>query len=798
MPTTETATTTKPRRTSVFHEIGLTDEKLHALPHSLRPRPRPQLRVRFKSKADILGETSDDEWEDVDESDAEEPTITAIMPGPGLFASALRSLGFLALVFALVIVPVVQQLSGSATPLLGVSAGSVTSSRLAKRDNTPTDVCKRWSQQSALVNGTLYLYGGRSTTGSSQKSNTWNNDFLSLDLTNSWQISNPSFTGLARPSGPPPVANGYLWNSYDSLFLYGGEFSDNPTGDPTPFSLWEYNIKESSWKEHKSPKTSAGINSEDAGLPIERSAEGAGFSMASLGRGWYFGGHLDFLTTDGWSIQTPRVYLKSFVEFTFPGYTNNELSASKTAGSDGAWRNITKAGIQDQAGFTQRADGLLVYVPGFGKEGILLSLGGGTNETFTQMNQVDVFDIAGSTWYRQATSGKTPNIRVNPCAVVAAAPDGSSYNVYMFGGQNLIPAGSQTQYDDMWILSIPSFTWIPVDMGKQAVPYPRAGHTCNVWDGQMVVVGGYIGQDISCESPGVYVFNMSSLEWSVQFNSLTGSLVHSSDSKVANPFSQHPNQRGTDLGSGLQGSYGYQVPAAVISVIGGSPTGGATITAPVQSATSGPLASGRPITYTVTGPNGAVITETGVPGQYSGSSGGGGGKPNIGAIVAGVVAGLFFLIAVYLAFCAMIYRKQLHLYKAHVAATQRAAANKDHGDTIADGFWAGPIAPGSGAASAGRSSWQQRFGGKTSSEGSTGFAGGAGLAQQSGGSASQSQSQPSSGTAGVGDSGGGLGRASSEAGSSSEDLLEGQEPSFWGWNGVLLNPRRSLRVVNRD
>jgi hypothetical protein len=38
--------------------------------------------------------------------------------------------------------------------------------------------------------------------------------------------------------------------------------------------------------------------------------------------------------------------------------------------------------LQSQAGFTQRADGLLIYVPGFGDEGILLALAGGTNTTF--------------------------------------------------------------------------------------------------------------------------------------------------------------------------------------------------------------------------------------------------------------------------------------------------------------------------------------------------------------------------------------------------------------------------------
>jgi Kelch motif len=247
---------------------------------------------------------------------------------------------------------------------------------------------------------------------------------------------------------------------------------------PDAFALWEYGIASSSWKKHDNPTTSAGNNSEPGGVAIQGAAEGSGFSVKSLGQGWYFGGHLDFLTSSWWSIQTPRVYLKSFVEFTFPGYTNpgvDSLANNKTAGADGAWRNITNAGIQDQAGFTERADGLIVWVPGWGKDGILLSLGGGTNQSFSQMNSIDVFDVANSTWYRQATSGPTPKQRVNPCAVVAASADGSSYSVFMFGGQNLLPTGEQVQYSDMWILSVPSLIWIQVNTSSQSTPYPRAG-----------------------------------------------------------------------------------------------------------------------------------------------------------------------------------------------------------------------------------------------------------------------------------------------------------------------------------
>lgn len=256
---------------------------------------------------------------------------------------------------------------------------------LAPRADTNTAVCNRWSQQSALVNGTLYLYGGHATTEQGQQNDTWVNDFLTIDVTKTWDISSPAFKGLPQPSGPPPVSNGYLWHSYDALYLYGGEFSDSPPKTPSELSLWSYDIKAASWTEHKNPRTSAGKNSESGDQPLQRAAEGAGISVPELGRGYYFAGHLDTFTTPGWSYLIDRLYLKSLVEYTFPGHSNDaveSLGDSKTAGQDGVWRNITEGGIQDTAQFPIRADSATVYVPGYGAKGILVNLGGGTNVSF--------------------------------------------------------------------------------------------------------------------------------------------------------------------------------------------------------------------------------------------------------------------------------------------------------------------------------------------------------------------------------------------------------------------------------
>ena len=53
------------------------------------------------------------------------------------------------------------------------------------------------------------------------------------------------------------------------------------------------------------------------------------------------------------------------------------------------------------------------------------------------MNEIDIFDVSSyydtsvpaGTWYKQTTSGPTPDPRVDFCAVVASAPDGSSQNM---------------------------------------------------------------------------------------------------------------------------------------------------------------------------------------------------------------------------------------------------------------------------------------------------------------------------------------------------------------------------------
>lgn len=727
----------------------------------------------------------------------------------------------IALLIAIVLPTISYNNGRQKVEISGADAGVIRPTRMAiieNRDNSPTDVCTRWAGQSAIINGTVYFYGGRSKTNGDQLSDTWNNDFISLDLTKSWDISSPALTGLAQPSGPPAVSLGYLWNDLDRLYLYGGEFSDNPVAEPPQMSTWQYDVASSIWKEFQNPETSAGNFSDPEGVPVQRAAEGAGISVPELGVSWYFGGHLDWATTLGWSNQIERIYLKSLLEFTHPGYANSGVDSLRSSGAPegGSYRNITWGGIQNQDGFTERADGALVYVPGWGPSGILLGLGGGvvgdheTTDGYSSMSTIDVYDIKTSAWYHQETSGDAPKVRVNPCAVVFSAPDASSFNIYMYGGQTLLPYGNQTQYTDLWILTVPSFTWIKVDLSTSNEPPARAGHQCAARDGQMIVIGGYVGTQIACDRPGIYNFDASNLQWKDSFDA-----------------ADHPADAHSD-NSILAGSYGYKVPDAVQSVIGGSSDGGATATQPASGpATDGPFKTGTPPVFTIT-QAGSTATVTNNPNPIA-TGGGGGSNPsnpssspsgtNGGLIAAGVIAGLAGLSALYLGFCAWLYRRQVAAYKRHMAVANRYSAPVDDDDELAFGAL--------GATAAGvREKLRKHRRGSSSGGGGGGdeehfswvghlsepkwMAGGADdtspMTSNSGSGSgrprpSEDRNNPWAYDSyiGGGAGAGGLGRAKSSAtrstasGGSAEALLEGRQPNFIN---VVLGPRRALRVVN--
>jgi len=152
-----------------------------------------------------------------------------------------------------------------------------------------------------------------------------------------------------------------------------------------------------------------------------------------------------------------------------------------------------------------RTRGALQYIPGIGARGILVLVGGTSKPSteldsalsYINMTEIDVFDVASlytssnsTGWYKQQATGNIPAPRGLFCMVLASAPDNSSHNLYIYGGIN---EATRTYYDDVYVLSIPSFTWTMVYGEGNG---PKYGHTCHlVGNRQMLTVGGIADQE---------------------------------------------------------------------------------------------------------------------------------------------------------------------------------------------------------------------------------------------------------------------------------------------------------------
>jgi hypothetical protein len=181
------------RRMSIFTEVGLVDEdrireERRAVKTTGGPliSMRPVKMLRFKSRNDIFNaegrrlDDDEDDWESV--CDEDEPSgssqSTTIASSQFFTPTKLYRLGLFSLVLALML-PIIQLNPLKHVGVMGASIAAssieanVQHSTLVKREDSPTDVCKRYSGQSTIVNGTLYMYGFRSVSDAQQKTNTW-------------------------------------------------------------------------------------------------------------------------------------------------------------------------------------------------------------------------------------------------------------------------------------------------------------------------------------------------------------------------------------------------------------------------------------------------------------------------------------------------------------------------------------------------------------------------------------------------------------------------------------------------
>ena len=110
----------------------------------------------------------------------------------------------------------------------------------------------------------------------------------------------------------------------------------------------------------------------------------------------------------------------------------------------------------------------MIYVGDLGTDGIIIHVGGATYESdslsLVAMDSVRVFDVSflndtsagGDGWFKQDIYDTVPDSRVDFCLALTTAPDKTSTNIWMYGGWN---PNTGLSYDEIWVLSLPSFTW---------------------------------------------------------------------------------------------------------------------------------------------------------------------------------------------------------------------------------------------------------------------------------------------------------------------------------------------------
>ncbi|KAL1869078.1 hypothetical protein VTK73DRAFT_3386 [Phialemonium thermophilum] len=406
------------------------------------------------------------------------------------------------------------------------------------------DFCRRFGHQTAVIDRKLYIDGGLVNWNpiSSYPANYSNRALLYQDLDHNGEDGMPQLhANLSKSSQIPDVSGGVLWADEVNkrFYLFGGEYYQEPPAQA--FTLYSFDTLENKWEMVGSPQ----------GTVVSSVSYGAGVAVSERGEGYYYGGWLSNNSVLGWT--GPPVATSTLIKYDM---------------DSNSWTNNTGP---DQV---RRAEGVMVYIPA-GDGGMLVYFGGladlylnGTG-VGQPMDVIKLYDVLSSKWYTQTATGTIPGMRRRFCAGVTWPADQSSYNIYIYGGASMPP--DTAGYDDVYVLTIPTFTWVklyPTD-GNVTGQYPHHSLTCNVVEGtQMLVIGGTFPLTEDCDAP---------TQWGTHNMDMGEQNEDHALWKLWDPTT-------VDGGDGSSGSDGnktaYRVPDPIVAVVGGGPEGGATHRAP--------------------------------------------------------------------------------------------------------------------------------------------------------------------------------------------------------------------------
>ncbi|CAG8369309.1 unnamed protein product [Penicillium salamii] len=506
------------------------------------------------------------------------------------------------------------------------------------------DACPGYVEDDALIANLYYLNLSTPFNTSS--------DFMNT-------LSNMSIAGGAATNIAPNYVGGAMLSNDNEFYLYGRRKASST--DPPPedrvlsYNAYQYGAHKSLW--------AAGWTQESLSENVtQRITNGAGASAPSENLGFYFSG----MRASDWG-----------------DFTYDDADANKTANTlitvdtsvmrKGEWSNTTLPSY-----IPGRSSAELVWVPVSGS-GVLVAIGGVINPSSifgnaksnstrtdeskeispTFMETVSVYDVESKTWYLQNTTGDTPPQLTEFCSVLASAADGSSHNIYIYGGYDGLKKTANPS-DDVYILSLPSFKWIKAYSGTST--HSRRGHRClKIYPDQMLAVGGLHVDESRCLEGGVIVdFNLNTLKFQDEYDPAKWS--------------------------------DYKVPDLVTAEIGGNSDGGATTTAP-SSWTNSSLAGvfGKKYSKKVDS-YWPYNTDTSTKED---NDNGGGGFPGWAGAIIGVVLGLL-IIAFLVGFWLWRRRQRQRQAKAAEKGKEKEDDNKASPEWMYGG---GPTSPGPGPVS---------------------------------------------------------------------------------------------------
>ncbi|XP_044715694.1 kelch motif domain-containing protein [Hirsutella rhossiliensis] len=405
--------------------------------------------------------------------------------------------------------------------------------------------------QTTVIDDKLYIDGGWVNFDDFQDdhvnySNTWlgYHDLNSLIKRGGDYWPDLNIT-LNKNDSIPTVSGGVLWGDAVNkrFYLYGGEWTVGFAQEP--YHLLSYDILYDKWDDFGPPRIAP---------PPEIASYGAGVGVSETGMGYYYGGWISNASMSGWTQQrtmSSRFYTYAYDTDTF----------AQAAGPD---KN-------------PRAEGAMVWIPAGDTYGLLVYMGGivspyGNGTAAPQpLDKVFVFDAAGNSWSIQTATGEIPQNRRQFCIDVAWAPDRSSFNIYLWGGLSVPPpAVNATSFNDIYILTLPSFIWVkayPDHHGNVTLPDGHYSSSCNMVKSmsQLFVIGGTYTDTDKCD--------LGVTAWA-QHSFWTGTNQNAGDDQT---YWAVPDPNVTS----------NVVPIDVYNVVGGNKYGGATRVGPKAGFDSG-------------------------------------------------------------------------------------------------------------------------------------------------------------------------------------------------------------------